>query len=41
MVHDTQENKVLLWETCGNDNKGALAGAATASSLLSPPTNNS
>ena len=41
MVQDTEENNVLQWEPCCNDNEDALAGAATTLSLLSPPTDNS
>ena len=42
MVQNTEENNVLpLQEPAHNDNADALAGAATAMSLLSPPTDNS
>ena len=41
MVQDREENNVLQWESCHNDNKDALVGVATISSLLSPPTDSS
>ena len=40
-MQDAKENNVLLLQgTTNNDKEEALAGAATALSLLSPPTNN-
>ena len=40
-VPDTEENNILPWGPCHNDNKDALAGTAATLSLFSPPTDNS
>ena len=35
MFQDTEENNLLLWGPCHNDNKDTLGSAATALSLFS------